>query len=58
MFVLSISLMAVAQTSLRGKIYDKSTRTPVADAKITLVAQNISTTTNDYYAPFSGPSTC
>ena len=47
MFVLSISLMAVAQTSLRGKIYDKSTRTPVADAKITLVAQNISTTTNE-----------
>ncbi|MBR2166014.1 MAG: carboxypeptidase regulatory-like domain-containing protein [Paludibacteraceae bacterium] len=47
MFVLFISLTALAQTSLRGQIFDESTKTPIVGAKVTLANQNISTTTNE-----------
>ena len=46
MFALSISICAVAQTSLRGQVLDEATQTPIVGAKITLANQNISTTTN------------
>ena len=46
MFVLAISLSAMAQTSLRGRVIDEATQTPIVGAKITLANQNISTTTN------------
>ena len=46
MFVLAISIAAVAQTSLRGRVIDEATQSPVVGAKITLANQNISTTTN------------
>ena len=46
MSVLLISVAGMAQTSLKGRIIDASTQTPVVGAKITLANQNISTTTN------------
>ena len=46
MFVLAVGLSAIAQTSLRGRVIDESTQTPVVGAKVTLANQNISTTTN------------
>ncbi|MBQ4395845.1 MAG: carboxypeptidase regulatory-like domain-containing protein, partial [Paludibacteraceae bacterium] len=46
MFVLAISLTAFAQTSLKGRVIDETTMTPVVGAKVTLANQNISTTTN------------
>ena len=46
MFVLMISIAAMAQTSLRGHVFDETTKAPLVGAKITLVNQNISTTTN------------
>ncbi|MBR0195899.1 MAG: carboxypeptidase regulatory-like domain-containing protein [Paludibacteraceae bacterium] len=46
MMVLTVSLMAIAQTSLTGQVVDKTSMTPVVGAKITLANQNISTTTN------------
>ena len=46
MFVLAISLTAFAQTSLKGRVIDEATQTPVVGAKVTLANQNISTTTN------------
>jgi len=46
MFALSIGLTAIAQTSLRGQVIDRSTQTPIVGAKVTLANQKISTTTN------------
>ena len=46
MFVLSIGITALAQTSLKGRVIDETTQTPVVGAKVTLANQNISTTTN------------
>ncbi len=46
MFVLTVSMVAMAQTSLRGHVLDESTKAPIVGAKITLANQNISTTTN------------
>ena len=46
MFVLAIGITAFAQTSLRGRVIDEVTQTPVVGAKVTLANQNISTTTN------------
>ena len=46
MFVLMVSLMAMAQTSLKGVVIDQGTQTPVVGAKVTLANQNIYTTTN------------
>ena len=46
MFVLAIGLTAVAQTSLRGRVVDESTQSPIVGAKVTLANQDISTTTN------------
>ena len=46
MFALSIGLTAMAQTSLRGQVIDRSTQTPIVGAKVTLANQKISTTTN------------
>ena len=46
MFALVISLAAVAQTSLKGRVVDEATQEPVVGAKITLAVQEISTTTN------------
>lgn len=46
MFVLSIGLTALAQTSLKGRVIDETTQTPVVGAKVTLANQNLSTTTN------------
>ena len=46
MFVLALSLTALAQTSLKGRFIDESTQAPIVGAKITLANQNISTTTN------------
>jgi len=45
-FVLAISLTALAQTSLKGRVIDEATQTPIVGAKVTLANQNISTTTN------------
>ena len=47
MAVLMLSVAAIAQTSLRGRVIDESTQTPIVGAKITLANQNISTTTNE-----------
>ena len=44
--VLFLSLGALAQTSLKGRVIDDATLTPVVGAKVTLANQNISTTTN------------
>jgi len=46
MFALLIGLTAYAQTSLKGRVIDEATQTPVVGAKVTLANQNISTTTN------------
>ena len=46
MFVLVMGLSAFAQTSLKGRVIDEATQTPIVEAKILLVNQNISTTTN------------
>lgn len=46
MFVLLISVTVMAQTSLRGNVIDEATKAPLVGAKVTLVNQNISTTTN------------
>ena len=46
MFVLTLSIVTMAQTSLRGRVIDRSTQTPVVGAKVTLANHNISTTTN------------
>ena len=46
MCVLALSLTAFAQTSLKGRVIDEATQTPVVGAKVTLANQNISTTTN------------
>ena len=46
MFALVISLAAMAQTSLKGRVVDEATQEPVVGAKITLAVQDISTTTN------------
>ena len=46
MCVLLISFTAMAQTSLKGRVIDEATQTPVVAAKVTLANQNISTTTN------------
>ena len=46
MFALAIGLMAMAQTSLKGRVIDEATQMPVVGAKVTLANQNISTTTN------------
>ena len=45
-FMLSLSIAALAQTSLKGRVIDEATQTPIVGAKITLANQNISTTTN------------
>ena len=46
MFVLSMSIISMAQTSLKGRVIDQATKTAVVGAKVTLANQNISTTTN------------
>ena len=46
MFALVMSLTALAQTSLKGRVIDEATQQPVVGAKVTLANQNISTTTN------------
>ena len=46
MFAMSIGITAYAQTSLKGRVIDEATQTPVVGAKVTLANQNISTTTN------------
>ena len=46
MAVLMCSIAVMAQTSLKGRVIDESTQTPVVGAKVTLANQNISTTTN------------
>ena len=46
MMVLSMSLFAAAQTSLKGTLIDESTSQPIVGATVTLANQNISTTTN------------
>jgi len=46
MVVLMLSAAAMAQTSLKGRVIDEATQTPVVGAKVTLANQNISTTTN------------
>ena len=45
MFALVMSLTALAQTSLKGRVIDEATQQPVVGAKVTLANQNISTTT-------------
>ena len=46
MFVLSMGIISMAQTSLKGRVIDQATKTAVVGAKVTLANQNISTTTN------------
>ena len=46
MFALAISLSGFAQTSLKGRVISNNTQNPLVGAKVTLVNQNISTTTN------------
>ena len=46
MAVLLFSVATLAQTSLKGRVIDGATQTPVVGAKVTLANQNISTTTN------------
>ena len=46
MAVLMLSMAVMAQTSLKGRVIDDATQSPVVGAKITLANQNISTTTN------------
>ena len=45
-FALAVAYAAMAQTSLRGRVVDQSTQTPVVGAKVTLANQNIATMTN------------
>lgn len=47
LFVLSIALTAMAQAGLKGRILNESTGEPVSGAVVTLMNQNISTTTNE-----------
>ena len=44
--MLTLSIAALAQTSLKGRVIDEATQAPIVGAKITLANQNISTTTN------------
>lgn len=46
MFALSMTLMVVAQTSLKGSVIDETTSQPINGATVTLANQNISTQTN------------
>ena len=46
LFVLSMSIITMAQTSLKGRVIDQATKTAVVCANVTLANQNISTTTN------------
>ena len=46
MFVLTLSVAMMAQTSLKGRVVADNTGTPVVGAKVTLANQDISTTTN------------
>ena len=46
MAVLMVAVTAFSQTSLKGRVIDEATQTPVVGAKVTLANQNISTTTN------------
>ncbi len=46
MAALLLSLSVMAQTSLKGRVIDGATQSPVVGAKVTLANQNISTTTN------------
>ena len=46
MFAIAIGISAYAQTSLKGRVIDAATQTPIVGARITLANQNISTTTN------------
>ena len=46
MAALVVTMAAVAQTSLKGRVIDVATQSPVVGAKISLANQNISTTTN------------
>ena len=46
MFVLALSITAMAQTSLKGRVVADNTGNPIVGAKVTLANQNISTTTN------------
>lgn len=46
MFVLTLSVAMMAQTSLKGRVVDDNTGQPVVGARVTLANQNISTTTN------------
>ncbi|MCR5049667.1 MAG: carboxypeptidase-like regulatory domain-containing protein [Paludibacteraceae bacterium] len=46
LFALAIGLTGYAQTSLKGRVISNNTQEPVVGAKVTLVNQNISTTTN------------
>ena len=46
LLVCSMSLIASAQTSLKGTLIDEATSQPIVGATITLANQNISTTTN------------
>jgi len=46
-YVLLFSIAMMAQTSLKGRVVDGSTESPIVGAKITLANQNISTTTNN-----------
>ena len=46
MFAIAIGISAYAQTSLKGRVIDEATQTPIVGARITLANQNISTTTN------------
>ncbi len=48
MFVLSMSIISMAQTSLKGRVIDQATQAAVVGAKVTLANQNISTTTNSF----------
>ncbi|MEE0860747.1 MAG: carboxypeptidase-like regulatory domain-containing protein, partial [Paludibacteraceae bacterium] len=41
-----MSIISMAQTSLKGRVIDQATKTAVVGAKVTLANQNISTTTN------------
>lgn len=48
LFVLSMSIISMAQTSLKGRVIDQATQSAVVGAKVTLANQNISTTTNSF----------
>lgn len=48
LFVLSMSIISMAQTSLKGRVIDQATQAAVVGAKVTLANQNISTTTNSF----------